>query len=151
MLHIMVLSHRFCMPFLVVPFHSGVVPDRMIFTLHHNPEDAIGATPAALDSMASLLTAFGADYWVWLGEASPEGALKATLKALARVPIQDWIVQVEWNEFTDFQGLSAQRFLERSEREVRAASLPFVGLHLRSTTRSAPYVAKAISHLRCRV
>ena len=100
---------------------AEIAPERMIFTLHSDrPKQRISATTIKISGLAkvqAMLHAFGADYRLWIGRASIDSALEASLLAIRSVPIKDWIVIATGNEFIDFGGMTAQRFLEQQMRE----------------------------------
>jgi hypothetical protein len=99
----------------------GVAPDRMLFVLHRDPGGGGGEEDegeGARRGVAALLRAFGADAREWRGADCGEGRLGAQLRALRRVPVQDWVVVAACDELLEFGGLPARLFLERREREV---------------------------------
>lgn len=110
-------------PSVFINLNAGISPDRMLITLRseHGKLDFKNSFPpenAVLNKVIASLTVFGADYRVWLGRRSLEAALHASLLAVRRVPIKDWVVVVDAHEFVDFGDLTAQQFLRQKEREV---------------------------------
>jgi len=93
---------------------AGIAAQRMAFVINV-------CRPRSSFEMAvieNLLQSFGADYRIWIGEYSSSGAYKVRLEAISRVPIHDWVIMAHSNEFIDFDGKTAERFLSKCEREV---------------------------------
>lgn len=93
----------------------GIPIERMLFLVNYNTakkrEEVEAVSP--LDDMLALLDTWGVDYRVWLGQYSAEAHLKLKLEILERVPIRDWIVMADSDEFHDYGGMTAPQFLEK--------------------------------------
>jgi hypothetical protein len=94
----------------------GVKTERMLFIVNYNPKTASSSdqnsSSSPLQKLTAILDAWGADYRVWLGQYSADAHLKYKLEVLQRVPVRDWIIITDSDEFHDYGGMTAPQFLE---------------------------------------
>lgn len=100
----------------------GVKTERMLFVVNYNPKaassssDQSSSSSSPLQQLTAILDAWGADYRVWLGQYSADAHLKLKLEVLQRVPVRDWIIITDSDEFHDYGGMTAPQFLETCTR-----------------------------------
>ena len=98
-------------------FYSPCIPAHQFKVLVNHDPNKEASYPEGLSEVEKALMQHNIRPVYWVGQFYPARKIKLKLENMLDIPEQDWILEVDADEFCDFPGGSLTRFIQELDRK----------------------------------